>query len=67
MQLTRLDLVNCYLVREVDGLTLIDTNLPGSAKGIIDAAAEADAPIRRILLTHAHTDHIGSVDRKSVV
>ncbi len=61
-QLTRLGFVNCYLVRETDGLTLIDTGLPGSHDDILAAARTLAAPIRRILLTHAHMDHIGSVD-----
>ena len=62
-QLTRLALFNCYLVRESDSYTLIDTGLPGSAKQIIPTArAISSEPIARIALTHAHGDHIGSVD-----
>jgi len=62
-QFTRFGLVNCYLVRESDSFTLIDTGLPGSAKLMIDAArAIASEPIARLLLTHAHGDHIGSLD-----
>jgi glyoxylase-like metal-dependent hydrolase (beta-lactamase superfamily II) len=53
---------NCYLVREDDGLTLIDTALPRSDKDILAAAQELGAPITRIALTHAHTDHAGSLD-----
>jgi glyoxylase-like metal-dependent hydrolase (beta-lactamase superfamily II) len=61
-QLTRLGFVNCYLVREADGFSLIDTGLPGSADDILAAARLLGAPIRRIVLTHAHMDHVGSVD-----
>jgi glyoxylase-like metal-dependent hydrolase (beta-lactamase superfamily II) len=62
-QLTRriaIMVVNCYLVAEDDGLTLVDAGLPGSGRDI--RAAAGDSPIRRIALTHAHYDHVGSVD-----
>lgn len=61
-QLTRLIAFNSYLVREDDGLTVLDTNLPGSAPGILKAAASLHLPVRRILVTHAHSDHAASVD-----
>lgn len=60
--LPRLFPVNCYLVREDDGFTLIDTSIPGRAPAILDAARSLGAPIRRIALTHAHYDHVGSLD-----
>jgi glyoxylase-like metal-dependent hydrolase (beta-lactamase superfamily II) len=60
--LTRLRLVNAYLVRENDGFTLVDTMIPGSAQHIIDQARAAGGEIRRIALTHGHTDHTGSLD-----
>lgn len=62
IQLTRLVAFNCYLVLEDDGCTVVDTNLPGSAQGIYDAAQTLNAPIRRIVLTHAHSDHVASAD-----
>src|SRR5947208_12625365 len=61
-QLTRLGFVNCYLVREDDGLTLIDTGMSGQAQPIIQAAQKLGLPIVRIVLTHAHVDHVGSLD-----
>jgi glyoxylase-like metal-dependent hydrolase (beta-lactamase superfamily II) len=62
VQLTRLGFVNAFLVREDDGLTLVDTTLGGNAPAIVAAAEAAGAPIVRIALTHAHGDHIGSLD-----
>jgi glyoxylase-like metal-dependent hydrolase (beta-lactamase superfamily II) len=61
-RITKFGFVNCYLVREDDGLTLVDTMLPKSAKQILGAAEKLGAPIVRIVLTHAHGDHIGSLD-----
>jgi glyoxylase-like metal-dependent hydrolase (beta-lactamase superfamily II) len=61
-RVTRLGLVNAYLVREDDGLTLVDTMLPRSSKAILGAAERLGAPIVRIALTHAHGDHVGSLD-----
>lgn len=66
-RITRYGFINCYLVREDDGLTLIDTMLPGSAKVILPAADKLGAPIVRIALTHAHGDHIGSLDQLHIL
>jgi glyoxylase-like metal-dependent hydrolase (beta-lactamase superfamily II) len=60
-RVTRFGIVNAYLVREDDGLTLVDTGM-GMAARIQEAAAALGAPITRIALTHAHGDHIGSLD-----
>jgi glyoxylase-like metal-dependent hydrolase (beta-lactamase superfamily II) len=61
-RLTRFGMVNCFLVSEDDGLTLVDTGLAGSAAGIRRAAQSLGAPICRIILTHSHIDHVGSLD-----
>lgn len=59
----RLFPVNCYFVEEEDGLTLIDAALPYSSKAILRAAARIGKPIRRLVLTHAHSDHIGALEK----
>lgn len=65
-QLTRFRLVNSYLIHESDGYTLIDTMLPKNGEGILECARKCGPAgtnlINRILLTHAHSDHIGSLD-----
>jgi glyoxylase-like metal-dependent hydrolase (beta-lactamase superfamily II) len=61
-RISRLGFVNCYLVEEEDGLTLVDTMIPRSAKPILAEAERLGKPIVRIALTHAHGDHIGSLD-----
>jgi glyoxylase-like metal-dependent hydrolase (beta-lactamase superfamily II) len=55
-------MVNAWLVREEDGLTLVDTGLPGSAAGIVRAARELGAPIARIVITHGHLDKVGGLE-----
>src|SRR5262249_13167629 len=62
IQLTRSGFVNAYLVREDDGFTLVDTTLRGGAGELIAAAKLAGGDIRRIVLTHGHGDHVGSLD-----
>jgi len=61
-QLTRLRFVNAYLVREEDGHTLIDTGLPGAANALLAITRRNGTEIRRVVLTHGHQDHAGSLD-----
>lgn len=55
--------VNCYIVEDNHGLTLIDTGIPSSYKGILDVIENLGKPLTNILLTHAHGDHVGSLKR----
>jgi glyoxylase-like metal-dependent hydrolase (beta-lactamase superfamily II) len=61
-RITRLGAVNAFLVPEEDGLTVVDTLIPRSAKHIRAAADRLGDRIARIALTHAHGDHVGSLD-----
>ena len=56
-----LDHVHCYLLRIGDGWMLVDTGLGSRTpaerwRPILDAL---DAPLRRIVVTHMHPDHVG--------
>jgi glyoxylase-like metal-dependent hydrolase (beta-lactamase superfamily II) len=61
IQLTKWGLMNAYLVREDDGFTLVDTMM-NAGDGILAASVKHGGVIRRIVLTHGHGDHVGSVD-----
>jgi glyoxylase-like metal-dependent hydrolase (beta-lactamase superfamily II) len=62
-RISRFGFVNSYLVEDEGGLTVIDTMIPGSATAILHGAEEHGLTITRILLTHAHQDHMGSLDK----
>ena len=62
IRIARQGWVNCYLVDEDDGFTLIDTTMTGAGRALRERADAHGKPIVRILLTHAHGDHVGAVD-----
>lgn len=53
--------VNVWLVRSEDGLILIDGGIPKMATGILKQIKELNLPLKKILLTHGHSDHVGSI------
>lgn len=60
--ITKLSMINCYLVVEDDGVTLIDTLTRGAGRAILDVIKQTDRQLKRVMITHAHTDHVGAAD-----
>ena len=53
-----------YVLEDADGLTIIDTSVPGTAGiilGQIQQLGRIPSDVRRILITHAHPDHVGAL------
>jgi glyoxylase-like metal-dependent hydrolase (beta-lactamase superfamily II) len=62
--LTGLPVGRVYLITDGDGATLIDASIAPAARSIIRqvrAAGLAAHDVRRILITHAHPDHVGAL------
>jgi glyoxylase-like metal-dependent hydrolase (beta-lactamase superfamily II) len=58
-------IANAYLLVEPQGLTLIDTGMPGRARKILDyvrSIGHSPRDITTILLTHQHVDHVGGAE-----
>ncbi|MGH7760029.1 MAG: MBL fold metallo-hydrolase [Candidatus Dormibacteraceae bacterium] len=53
--------INCYVVQEEDGLTLVDSTISSPAEGIAALVTRLGKQLRRVALTHAHGDHVGGV------
>lgn len=60
------DIVNCYLVADSDGVTIIDSGLPGHWSLLLaelSAMGKTLDDVRALILTHGDTDHIGFAAR----
>lgn len=58
--------VNCYLIEDDSGITLVDTGLPAMWSEIEGALGEvgfSPADLSAVVLTHAHFDHVGCAAR----
>ncbi len=53
--------MNCYLVQEDDGLTLVDSTMSSPADDVAALVKQLGQEVRRVALTHAHADHVGGV------
>jgi len=58
---TRGDGENCFLIADEDGLTLVDVgwkSAPTAIRQAVESAGRQLADVRRIVITHAHPDHV---------
>lgn len=56
--------IHVWIVVDKDGITLVDGGMPMMAKGIIKFIEQLNAgPLKRIILTHGHVDHVGAVKK----
>ncbi|WP_286691159.1 MBL fold metallo-hydrolase [Aeromicrobium sp. REDSEA-S38_B2] len=58
--------VNWLLLQDGDALTVIDTGYPGDADRLdasVRALGREPGDVAAVLVTHAHVDHVGSIER----
>lgn len=63
-QLTPTPGINCWVIRDGDEATLVDTGLSSGAANLVRLLRQVGVrrdDVRRILLTHSHPDHVGAV------
>jgi glyoxylase-like metal-dependent hydrolase (beta-lactamase superfamily II) len=59
-------MVNVYLVEEAGSVTIVDAGLPGYWKhlpGELAAMGRSLGDVRAVILTHAHSDHVGFAEQ----
>ena len=58
--------VNCYLIEDEDGVTLVDAGLPSMWPMLLEGLEQRGRrpeEVRALVLTHAHFDHVGFARR----
>jgi glyoxylase-like metal-dependent hydrolase (beta-lactamase superfamily II) len=68
VQLPGLGHVNCYMLQDGDGVTLVDPGLPGEQawQALVDRLKRADysvGDVHTVIVTHSHYDHYGGAER----
>lgn len=59
-----------YAIQDSDGLTLIDTGMPGIHNKVVnqlEKAGYSPSDVKRIFITHAHSDHLGSLPKLQTI
>jgi glyoxylase-like metal-dependent hydrolase (beta-lactamase superfamily II) len=59
-----LKFINVWLIDDGDGWTIVDTGMPlketrDAWKAILEPRVTADKPLKRVIVTHMHPDHVG--------
>jgi glyoxylase-like metal-dependent hydrolase (beta-lactamase superfamily II) len=59
-----LKFINLWLIDDGDGWTIVDTGMPlketrDAWKQLLDARVTPDKPLKRVMVTHMHPDHVG--------
>lgn len=60
-----LKFINVWIIDDGDGWTIVDTGMPlpdtkEAWRKLLDERVTADKPLKRVIVTHMHPDHVGS-------